>query len=410
MAGIFVDRKSGRCVLWILFGIYGWTCFSGLGAASTPAASQNLGQRSGNWHSANNSGRNSSGANQELQQPSSDIREPPKQGGAADGNWNIKTKTFGGLQFWTDLHYAGGWRIQRNATTGHCRLLDSQNVRHAWGSFAACRSVLEQRIADGSVKPNSGKVVVLVHGLIRASRSMHVVGAYLEKRGDFTPVVFEYASSRAPIATHAKALRQFIDSLGPEVTEIHFVAHSLGTIVVRRYMFDTTDPATGQQGDSRIRRMVMMGPPNNGSQMARFLGPNLIFKTVMGACGSELGDNWQLTNRYLAIPKVEFGIIAGATKTNIGNVLIPGKDDLTVGVEETKLAGASDFLVLPLYHPTMMKQSASLEATLSFLRHGYFRTAHQRQPIANTATSSRGKTLNHISSDDNSTDGQRARK
>jgi pimeloyl-ACP methyl ester carboxylesterase len=347
---------------------------------------------------------------QEQPQRSSDFRETPRQGGEADGHWNIKTKTYGGLQFWTDLHYVGGWRIQRNATTGHCRLLDSQNVRHAWGSFAACRSVLEQRIDDGSVKPTSGKVVLLVHGLIRASRAMHVVGAYLEKRSDLTPVAFEYASSRAPIATHAKALRQFIESLGPEVTEIHFVAHSLGAIVVRRYLFDTTDPATGLQSDSRIRRMVMMGPPNNGSQMARFLGPNIIFKIVLGACGSELGDNWQWTNRYLAIPKFEFGIIAGATKAKIGNVLISGSDDLTVGVEETKLAGASDFLVLPLYHPTMMKQAASLKATLSFLQHGYFRTAHQRQPIANTTTSSRGETLNHNSPDDKSPDGQRSRK
>lgn len=49
------------------------------------------------------------------------------------GRMNVPVVTFGGMQLWNDEILHGGWRVQRNIETQHCRLLDADNVRRAWG-------------------------------------------------------------------------------------------------------------------------------------------------------------------------------------------------------------------------------------------------------------------------------------
>ena len=169
----------------------------------------------------------------------------------------MRTKTFGGMQFWTDVRHVSGWKIQRNTVTDHFRLIDNRNVRHAWGNFPHCELELKSKIDSGSIKLNSGKVVILLHGLMRTHNCLFKIGEFLKKEGGYQIVNFEYASSRGLVGDHAKALRSVIDNLGPEVTEINFFGHSLGNIVVRHYLADTTDPKTKQQGDPRINRIVM---------------------------------------------------------------------------------------------------------------------------------------------------------
>lgn len=88
------------------------------------------------------------------------------------GYLNWPTKTLGGAQFWTDVRYAGNWRIQQNSETQHCRLLNQNNVRKAWGNRLHCDQVLNQAIANRQTRICSGKVVIVLHGLIRTSGSM----------------------------------------------------------------------------------------------------------------------------------------------------------------------------------------------------------------------------------------------
>ena len=302
------------------------------------------------------------------------------------GNWNVKSKTFGGKQFWTDVQFTSGWKIQQNVLTEHYRLLDPKKVRHAWGDFDACQSHLAKLLNEGEVKPNSGRVVIVLHGLIRSSNSMGVVADYLQSKSELTAINFEYASTRKSVSSHAAALGKLIHRLGDQVTEINFVGHSMGNIVVRRYLHGGFHK--GFKVDPRIKRMVMIGPPNQGSQMARLLKRSLIYKAVAGAAGSQMGETWEHLEKKLATPDFEFGIIAGGQSDeneSISNFFVRGKDDFTVGVEETKLPGASDFLVRPLLHSTMMKQPVTLKATLSFLENGYFTTAAAREPLAKKA-------------------------
>ena len=297
--------------------------------------------------------------------------------------FNIETPTLGGKQYWTDIRVQGGWRIQQNSETGHFRLLDSGNVRKAWGSQAACERTLNQKIANGEVQPYRGKLVILLHGLIRSSSSMDPLAESLRQQG-FQTINFGYASSRKSVQSHASALRNVIDMLGDGVQEINFVGHSLGNIVVRGYV-GQIDEATGQPlpVDPRIKRMVMIGPPNQGSRMACVVQNTLAFRLAAGTCGQQLSRDWEQLEKEIGVPKFEFGIIAGGQPDElpIGNALVPGKDDFTVSVEEAKLAGATDFLVAPLFHSTMMFNTDTIEWTQNFLEHGYFKSAQDRQPL-----------------------------
>lgn len=296
------------------------------------------------------------------------------------GYLNWPTKTLGGRQFWSDVRCVGGWKIQRHSNTGHHRLIRPDWTRMAWGNLAHCEQELEKRIGAGEVVPHSGKLVIVLHGLVRTSNSMAELGNYLKKHGEFQTINFEYASTRQNVERHARDLKSVIDGLGDGVTEINFVGHSLGNIVVRRYLhgFDGTD-----RPDPRINRMVMLGPPNQGSRVATIFKGSLLFKTISGACGAQLGGAWENLEPQLAVPDFEFGIIAGgqAQETDWNNILLEGPDDFTVSVEEAKLSGASDLKIAPLLHSTMMKQPSVLEWTLSFLQHGYFESPEKREPI-----------------------------
>ena len=299
-----------------------------------------------------------------------------------EGYMNLPVRTGGGMQFWTDLQNVSGWRIQQNSETGHCRLIDPKLVRRAWGNLAHCQQSLQQRIQTGKVVQPSGQVVILLHGLVRTSNSMNVMEKHLQGQG-FTTVNFGYASSRKPVSEHAVALKSVIDgSREIRLLISTLVAHSLGNIVIRRYLHDTTNGQTGLNGDSRIRRIVMLGPPNQGSKVARTFKNNNLFRACAGKCGDQLAGDWGQMSAQLATPSGEFGIIAGGQENEAySNFLLKGKDDYTVSVEETKLPGASDFMVRPLLHGTMMNQPVVLEATTRFFKHGYFTSATARSPL-----------------------------
>jgi len=297
-------------------------------------------------------------------------------------NYNWKVATLGGTQFWTDVRIFGGWRIQRNSYWGHHRLLDDQNVRQTWGSEEDCHAKLNALVKEKKISAYSGKIVIVLHGLCRSWKSMSPMAEHLKSRG-YQVINFRYASSREEVSAHAMRLRNIIDDLPKEVTEINFVAHSLGNIVVRHYVADCNH-SNSFELDKRINRMVMLGPPNQGSRMARLLKNSATFKLVAGASGAQLSMGWKELEKNLATPDFEFGIVAGSygdDENPWSNILLTGPDDFTVSKKETMLPGATDFLVKPLLHTTMMRQKHVLEATTLFLKSGHFVSAEKMNPI-----------------------------
>ena len=183
-----------------------------------------------------------------------------------------------------------------------------------------------------------------------------------------------------------RRLAKVIKNLGDQVEEINFVAHSLGNIVIRRYLASTID-GDGVRPDPRIQRIVMVGTPNHGAWMAQLVGRSTMFERIAGQSGREMGQEWTKLEQHLAIPKTEFGIIAGGKHDADGyNPLLPGDDDFIVAVEETKLPGARDFLVVDGLHALLLSNPQVQKATLQFLQHGYFVTEEARHPLSDQKT------------------------
>lgn len=280
---------------------------------------------------------------------------------------NLPLRTLGGNQYWSDIQWAGGWKIQRHATTHHHRLLDPDEIRVAWGNLEHCLLEMNRRIESGEIVRERGVVVILLHGLLRSNDSMETLGEYLQQHGDYTVVNLAYASSRESVETHAADLRRVIDNLSPEVSEIYFVAHSLGNIVIRHYLGDLR--RVGNKPDHRFRRMVMLAPPNQGSRIAKRLSNSLVFQAVAGKSGVQLGAGWKKLSPRLDTPGFEFGIIAGAKDESDSNF---SPRDFTVFLDEVRLDGAADLFTGPFFHWDIKYHPLAMEQTLHFLKHGFF--------------------------------------
>ncbi len=289
---------------------------------------------------------------------------------------NVVMRTWGGMQFWSDEMVFRGWRIQKNAYSEHYRLLDDQNYRRAWGTLDDCLGRFDVLRKEKRLEPIAGKVVITLHGLARPRSVMEGLGEYLEKNGNYTPVNVSYASTRQSLDEHARSLEQVIKRLDG-ATRIDFVCHSLGNLVVRRYLARAAESESGI--DPRFGRMVMLGPPNQGACFARNFESNKVFHLICGPSGKELACEWNTFEKQLATPGFDFGIIAGTKGVN--PYIDQLENDIFVGVDETKLPGARDFLTCNLMHGEMMDDPKCQEYVLRFLQEGHFASEQARQPL-----------------------------
>lgn len=283
---------------------------------------------------------------------------------------NLKIPTLGGKQFWTDHSWRRGWRVQQNAITKHWRLLDESNVRQAWGSREACEQALHRRVPDSGLPHDH--VIVLLHGLIRSADSMESLRKALAKENRYSVFSFEYASTRGAIADHAQALREVVAGL-PENAKLSFIGHSMGNIVVRHAIGDW-QRANAQSTLKRLHSVIMLGPPNQGASIARQLSKIGIFELTIGQGAMELGPRWEELSARLATPPCPFGIVAGELDSTFPkNPLVSSENsDFVVSVDETKLAGATDFITVPRLHSFLMDDPRVQASVSSFLqRHSF---------------------------------------
>lgn len=284
----------------------------------------------------------------------------------------LSMKTLGGRQFWGDVLFFHDWRIQKSVLTGRYRLLDGNDYRHASGSLDECRQKLEEIKKARGLQPMTGKGVILLHGIVRSSKSFAKMRAQLVRNG-YTVFAFDYPSTRIEIAEAAEYLRSVIESLDG-IEEIHFVAHSMGGLVVRSYLTKKPDP--------RIGRMVMIGVPNRGADLADRLKQNPLFRAIFGPAGQQLVSDTKGYIAKLPTPEFEFAIISGSRGSLEGyNPLIPGDDDGTVAVSSTRLPGAADFITVHGLHAFLMSNDETIACTLHFLRDGKLRIEGEPHPI-----------------------------
>jgi pimeloyl-ACP methyl ester carboxylesterase len=296
--------------------------------------------------------------------------------------------TFGGLWVWTDVVIYDDWRVQQNAVTGHYRLIDPRERRHASGDLDECLAKLDAVKVEHKLKPGPKDVVIVVHGLGANRAIMSGLCEYLEDKGDLAVINFGYSSTMEDIGAYAVALDSVVRHL-EGVENVSFVAHSMGNIVVRKYLKDIEPLAPGLRPQVKFQRMVMISPPNHGAELADKLTPNEVTDELadwlVGGAAKQLApqNGWAELEPQLATPAFEFGILAGGKGDEEGYLdAIPGDDDGMLSVETMRLAGAADFVRIDSIHQFMPRNDGVRAAALSFLTNGYFVTEELRAPIA----------------------------
>lgn len=289
--------------------------------------------------------------------------------------WNLPAPTLGGRQFWGDIAFFRGYRIQHYVGTERYRLIDPGDFRLASGTEEECREQLEKEKDKNLLPRMTGRAVILIHGIIRSSKSFSVMKKRLEDSG-VTVVGFDYPSTQVSLQECATYFKKVLESLDG-IEQIDLVVHSMGGLLVRTYL-----QMEGEKRDPRLHRMVMLGVPNLGADMATKLHENWAFQWTLGPAGQQLVRGGGSFISALPIPDFEFAVIAGCRGTEHGwNMLIPGDDDGTVSVDSTRLPGAADFMAIRVLHSTMMWNQDVIESSIRFLETGALRNSEDRTPI-----------------------------
>ena len=223
-----------------------------------------------------------------------------------------------------------------------------------------------------NISENSGDYVVIVHGLGRTFRSMKKPQKFLEQKG-YHVFNFTYPSTKHDIETLTQEyLKTFIQRSCQDATKrIHFVTHSMGGILVRNYLKHNVLDNVG--------RVVMLAPPNQGSEVVDWQRHWAIFRWFLGPAAQQLGtDEAHSLPIQLGPVDFELGVIAGDKSIELMHShVIPGDDDGKVSVERAKVSGMKDFLLVHKTHTFMMRDRDVLQQIEYFLRTGTFQRNSQ---------------------------------
>ncbi len=204
--------------------------------------------------------------------------------------------------------------------------------------------------------------VVLVHGALRGRFGLLPTAWSLQRHG-LTARIFGYRTRREPLREHGRLLSVFLDQwLGdfrPET--IGFLTHSMGGLVVRAYL-----EQAGQRHASS-QRIVMLSPPNRGSELARRNVASPAFRWLYGAAAQELQPE-RVRQMPTLPPSARVLVLGGGRGNPRGyNAKLRGDDDGVVAVAEMGLPNSEPRVVGGL-HSTMQWRPAVLRDAAEFLK------------------------------------------
>jgi pimeloyl-ACP methyl ester carboxylesterase len=209
--------------------------------------------------------------------------------------------------------------------------------------------------------------VVLLHGIAPTYRSFRKLQRALKASG-FATLNLDYDSRRKSLEQLAEeihpAIGRFVNDVeGP----VHFVGHSMGGLLARVYL--------AKHRPERLGRVVMLGTPNGGSEIADRLRDFALYRAYFGPAGQQLATRRDPATETL-LPAVSYpvGVIAGNRSIDpiSSAFLLPAPNDGRVSVENTKLDGMVDHVVIGASHPWLLRNASAIRQTIAFLLHGRF--------------------------------------
>jgi pimeloyl-ACP methyl ester carboxylesterase len=208
--------------------------------------------------------------------------------------------------------------------------------------------------------------VILLHGISRTALSLRKMQAALEAAG-FATLNIDYPSRRHPLEALAEHIHPAVTQLAKIEGQLHFACHSMGGLLARVYI--------SRYRPERLGRVVMLGTPNGGSEIADRLKNASLYRAWFGPAGAQLVTRRDAATSAL-FPPADYpvGIIAGNRSLDPTSLLfLPKPHDGRVSVENTKLDGMADHIVIGTSHPWLPGNRVAIKQTIAFLREGRFK-------------------------------------
>lgn len=207
--------------------------------------------------------------------------------------------------------------------------------------------------------------VIVLHGIFRNARSMRKLANFLEKDG-YEVLNLDYPSTKHSIEAIADVIHPRIAAFAESIQcNVHFVGYSMGGLVIRAYLHRFKPQNLG--------RVVMIGTPNQGSEVADFLQNRKLYRMLYGPAGQQLiTDQSDFAHQFGAVD-YEVGVIAGNRPVDLISSRIIGKaNDGKVSIESTRLMGMKDHVIVRSSHTFFPSNRQMMQQVSAFLKHGKF--------------------------------------
>jgi triacylglycerol lipase len=215
------------------------------------------------------------------------------------------------------------------------------------------------------------EAVLILHGIARSAKSMQSIAECIQRRG-YDVLNLDYPSRKHSLEELTEIIHPHVGRFNLEkYRKLHFVTYSMGGLLARVFL--------NRYRPENLGRVVMLAPPNTGSEVADFWKDNRLYKKIYGPAGQQL-----TTDQTGIIPVLgervdyELGIITGDRSIDpLHWFIIPGPNDGKVSVESTRLRGMTAHTVIHATHTFIMNNSEAHRLIVYFLENGSFPNAHE---------------------------------
>ncbi|KQP41816.1 hypothetical protein ASF34_08710 [Methylobacterium sp. Leaf106] len=237
---------------------------------------------------------------------------------------------------------------------------------------------LNGRSADAR-KADGAEGIVLLHGIARRSASLGRMERAFRAEG-YRTLNLDYPGRKATIQTIVEGAAPQVTAFASGLRRLHFVTHSMGGLVARGIIT--------RYRPANLGRVVMLGPPNGGSEVADFLHRMRPYRLFFGPAGAQLTTH-RSEDLTTLLGEVDFplGVIAADRSVWLieSFLILPRPNDGRVSVARTRVTGMSDHLTLHTTHDLVILNRAAITASIRFIRHGRFRDAPGIEEATQTA-------------------------